>query len=370
MTLHQLSTASGLLILGLSGLPALAQVDPISTTAGLKAACEGNAGNLVVITSGVTVNTGYPAGAPEQVRSGCRIQLTGGASMQFDKVGLAFAGPLAIIADSKSSLQLQEASLAAPQVLVQFTHMDSGVKMEQSRIDATAGHLDLQIGIGNKIEVSGARTAGVPLSRAAFAATGHVRISASRLHSAVYKDTGMVAGGTVSVTASGADTSIVFDNSGAHAYNGDVRFDLTSSRSKLEASNAAFTAVAGHVALSMRGAEGGLKLSGTAVQAGASAQVISTGPKTEVLVDGGSITARGSILLEGYTAGFDGVLLVSNLQISGGSDVRMLTGLRGKTMVFDNRINAAGLVQSATRTWGVCEANNNQVTAPLVQLCL
>ena len=370
MNLRKLVPACGLLFVGLSAVPAAAQVNPLSTTAGLKAACETSAGNLVVISSDITVNVGYPAESPQPVSTGCRIQLASGADIQFDKVGLAFAGPLVIVGGDQSGLQMQEAALAAPSVLVEFTNVEGSIKMEYSRIDATAGNLDVRFGTISKIEVIGSRTAGMPLSRAALAATGNVGIAPTRLHTGVYKDTGIVAGGTIAVTASGSDVSIGFENSMAYAYNGDLRFDLTFNRTKLETSNAAFTAVAGQVLLAIRGAESVLTASNTSVQAGASAQVISTGPKSEVKYGSGSIVAGGSILLEATTTGFDGSLLVDGVQISGGGDVRMLTGLRGKTMVFGNRIAGAGLVRAATNTWGVCEANNNQVTAPLAQLCL
>lgn len=370
MTLRKLASAYGLLMLGLSALPVTAQVNPLSTTAGLKAACERNAGNLVVVSSDISVNIGYPADSPQAVSTGCRIQLTGGADIQFDKVGLAFAGPLVIVGDAQSGLQMQEASLAAPSVLVQLTNLEGSIKMEYSRIDATAGNLDVRLDVNNKVEVIGSRTAGAPLSRAALVATGNLSIATTRLHTAVYKDTGIVAGGSISLTAPGSDISIGFENSVAYAYNGDIRLELAYNRNKVEINNAALTAVAGQVSLLVRGADSLISASNTAVQAGTSVQVLSTGPKSEVKYGNGSITARGNILLEGYATGIDGTLLVDNVQISGGGDIRMLTGYRGKTMVFGNRIVGAGLVQAATRTWGVCEANNNQVTAAAVQLCL
>lgn len=369
MTLHKLSPACGLLILGLSATPAAAQVDPLSTTGGLKAACEGNAGNVVVISSDIAVNVGYPADSPQQVNTGCRIELTAGADIQFDKVGLAFAGPLVITGGAQAGLQMQEASLAARSVRVQFTNVEGSVKMEYSRIDATAGNLDLRFESSSKVEIVGSRTAGAPLSGAALAATGDVGIAPTRLHTAVYKDTGIVAGGTIAFTAPGSDISIGFENSGAYAYNGDIRLHLAFNRNKVEIHNASLTAAVGQVSLLTRGTDSLLSASDTALQAGTSVQVTSTGPKGEVKVGNGSIVAGGSILLDGASANFDGTLLVDNVQISGGGDIRMLTGYRGKTMVFGNRITGAGLVQAATKTWGVCEANNNQVTAQVAQLC-
>lgn len=370
MTVRKLASALVLLIPGLAALPAAAQLNPLSTTAGLKAACERNAGNVVVISSDIAVNIGYPADYPEQVRTGCRIELMGGADIQFDKVGLAFAGPLVINGAAQSGMQLQEASLAAPWVLVQLVNLEGAIKLEYSRIDATAGDVDMRLGPTSKIEVVGWRPGGAPLSRAALAATGNVSVRSERNHSAVYKDTGFVAGGAVKVTAAGSDSSIGFENSGAYAYRGDVAFDLTWNRSKFETSNATFTAAAGHVLLAVRGAESMVSASNTAVQSGASTRVISTGPKGEVKYSNGSIRAGGSVALEGYTAGFDGSLLVDNVQINGGGDIRMLSGYRGKTMVYGNRITGGRLVQAATSTWGFCEAKDNQVTAPLVQLCL
>lgn len=369
MTSRRLAPTAPALALCLAAASASAQVDPLSTTAGLKAACEASAGKAIVISSDTTVNIGYPADSPEPVRTGCRIELKGGATIQFDKVGLAFAGPLVIAGDTKSGLQMQEASLAGARVLLELTASENSIKMEYSRVEATAGHLDLRMGTGAKIEVVGARGAGVPLPRAAFAASGDIGLASSSRYSAVFKDTGMVAGGTIAMTAAGLESSVGFENSVAQATRGDIRFDLTSSKSKLETGNAGFTAAAGSVSLAIRGSESVLKASNTALAAGGSAQILSAAPKTEVHVGGGSIVAGGGILLEAYTAGFDGTLSVNEVQMNGGGNVDMLTGLRGKTMVFGNRIAAAGTVRAATDTWGVCEASSNQVAAHGVQLC-
>lgn len=370
MNLRKLVPACVLLILGLSAMPAAAQVDPLSTTAGLKAACESSAGNGVGVSRDITVSIGSPADSPQQVSTGCRIELTGGADIQFDKVGLAFAGPLVISGGAQAGLQMQEASLAAHSVLVQFTNVEGAIKMEHSRIEATAGNLDLRFESTSKIEVIGSRTAGTPVSRAALAATGNISIVPTRLHTAVYKDTGIVAGGTIAVTAPGSDISIGFENSAAYAFHGDIRLDLAFNRNKVEIDNASLSAAAGQVSLVVRGSESMIGTSNTSVQAGTSVQVTSMGPKSEVKFANGSITAGGGISLEGSTGNFDGTLRVDNVQISGGGDIRMLSGLRGKTMVFGNRIAGTGLVQAATRTWGVCEANDNPVAAPVVQLCL
>lgn len=370
MTTRKPVAACWLAVLGLFALPAAAQVNPLSTTAGLKAACESSVGNTVVISGDIAVNIGFPAASPQQVSTGCRIELTGGADIQFDKVGMAFAGPLVIVGGAQSGLQMLEASLAAPNVLVQFTNVEGAIKMEYSRIDATAGNLNVSFSPTSNLEVIGSRTAGTPLSRAALVATGNVNIAPGRLHTAMYKDTGIVAGGTISITTPSSDISIGFENSGAYAYNGDIRLHLAFNRNKVEISNASLIAAAGQVSLVARGAESLLSASNTAVRAGTNVHVSSMGLKGEVKVSNGSIAAGGAILLEGAGANFDGSLLVENVQISGGGDIRLLTGFLGKTAVFGNRITGAGLVQAATNTWGVCEANNNQVTAPVAQLCL
>lgn len=370
MSFKKAVSTCGLHVLAWAALPAAAQVNPLSTTAGLKAACERNPGNVVVVASDLSVNTGSTADAPTRVNTGCRIELAGGADLQFDKVGLSFAGPLTVIGSAQAGLQMQEARLSAPRVQVLLTEVEGSVKMENSRIDASAGSLDLRLGQKGKLEISGARAGGSPPSQAALAATGDLRVESSRYHSGVYKDTGLVAGGSVDLTAPSPDTSIVFENSGAYAYRGQVRFDLALSWCKLEISNASLTALAGDVALAVRGADCVLTASNTAVQAGGGVRVLGTGPKAEVLYGGGSITAGGGgILMEANVLGFDGNLLLANNQLRSGGDVFLRSGNRGKTSVFDNRITAARGVEASTRFLGVCEAGNNQVTAPQLRIC-
>lgn len=369
MTLPKSSASCGLLLLGLMALPAAAQVHVLSTTAGLKAACENNPGNLVVLSTDLTVSVGFPADAPEPVRSGCRIQLSNGAKIQFDKVGLAFAGPLVMSGGAQSGVQMQEARIVATDVHLDLANRENFLQMENSRIEATAGHLKVQLLSLAKLEVSGARSGGVPLSVAAFAASGDIGLTAGRNLSAVFKSTGWVAGGSVAITATGSESSIGMENSGAHAARGDVRFDMTYNKSKLEAKNSTLTAVLGHVLMAVRGAECSVAAFDTHIQAGASAQVLSSGPTSEVKVAGGSVAAGSAIALEASTANFDGSLVVEGVQLSAGTDVGLNSGLRGKTLVFGNRVNANGAVRATTRTWGICEAKDNLVAAPAAQMC-
>ncbi len=369
MTRSPLTHACAALFLGLASLPVAAQLLPLSTTAGLKAACEGHPGHVVRVTSSVTVSVGSPADYPEQVRSACRIELIGGAGIQFDKVGLAFAGPLVIVGGSKSELQMQEAALAARHVRLDLSGEEGGIKMDRSRVDATTGALEMALGTKAKLEVIGWRDGGEPRSRAAWAARGKVMLSTSKNLTAGFKDTGIVAGTGVDFRIFGVEVGVVLENTGIHAAAGDVSIELNSSKSKLEAQRAQFTAPAGRVALGFSGGETGMMLGNSSLPAGASVVLAGQGPKAEVQFSEGSIRAGTGVRLEAGLNHIDGLVQIARAQVDSGAAVQVLSGARGKTMVFDSRIGAAGDAVAATDVLGTCEAKDNQVAAARAALC-
>lgn len=347
-----------------------AQVNPLSTTAGLKAACERNVGNVVRITTDMAVNQGARAFAPERVNTGCRIELVGDSEIQFDKVGLAFAGPLVITGGSKTGVAMQEASLAGTSVSLTLSGDEGYLRTLASRIDATAGGLSVSMGRIGKMELLGNITAGVPLTNATLAATGGVTVSAGDKMSASFNEVGIVAGTDVRFTGTGSETELKLDNSAILSFRGNVAVALLNTKSKLEGSNSSITARVGSVDMALGQPESGMNLSNVAVTSGGRTQIYAAGSKSEVGISNGTVSAGGGVFISAAAGSSDGSLKVEGVGITATTPVRLVTGAQGKTIANNNRVTATGSVDfSSDPLTGLCEAVGNRITAPTQRIC-
>jgi hypothetical protein len=349
--------------------PAFAQLDPLSTTAGLKAACETRPGNVVALANSITVSVGYPAGYPEQVASGCTIALSNGAEIQFDKVGLAFAGPLVITGGTKSGLAMQEASLAAPAVRLTFSGEEGFLKTSFSRIDATAGDLLLTLPGTSKMELFNYRTGGAPLTRATLAASGALTITTGAKLSASMVEVGLVSGGDLGFTSNSFESEFKFENSGLLSFNGNATLRMNGSKSKFEFSNASLRAPAGNLTMLTAFNESSISLSNVAVEAGASLRVDGQGTLSSVEVSNGSMVAGGTLVVAAAATLGTSSLKIDNGGYRAGTPIRFISGPNGKTGVYGAAVTGSGLVEVSTGAGGACEALGLRVTAPSPSLC-
>ena len=349
---------------------ATAQVNPLSTTAGLKAACERNPGNVVRITTDMSVSEGARALSPERVNTGCRIELVGDSEIQFDKVGLAFAGPLVITGGRMTGVAMQEASLAGTSVSLSLSGDEGYLRALSSRIDATAGNLTVSMGRIAKMEMMGFITSGVPLTGATLVATGAVTVSAGDKLSASFNEVGIIAGTDLRLTGTGMETELKLDNSTLLSYRGNVAVALLNTKSKLEAGNSSITARSGSVDLTLGQPESGMNLSNVAVSSKKNTQIYAAGSRSEVGLSNGTVAAGGGVFISAAAGSTDGGLKVEGVGITASTPVRIVTGAQGKTIANNNRVTATGSVDfSSDPISGLCEAVGNSITAPTQRIC-
>jgi hypothetical protein len=284
----------------LSGV-VLAQVDPLTTTAGFKAACE-KPGNTVRITTDFTVNAGYRAGYPEQVATGCTIELVGDSEIKFDNVGLKFADPLVILGGDKTGVALQRASLAGTSVVIDLIGVEHSIKTEFSRIDATAGNLEINVGDIAKMELMGSITGGVPLTRAALAATGNLSVSGGQKLTIGLKEVGLASGQLLSITARGAESEVLLDDSPALSFTGGIAFAVQGVKSKFNMSNGGITARGGDISITAAQGESGIALSNVMTNSSANTVVSGSGFKSDVGISNARSTAGGSLVVSAGSA--------------------------------------------------------------------
>jgi hypothetical protein len=369
MTHRPLRTALATAALSLVAGAAFGQVDPLTTTAGLKAACETRPGNAVTISNSITVNQGYPAGYPERVATGCTITLTNGASIQFDKVGLAFAGPLTIGGGTKSGISMQEASLAGTSVALRFSGAEAYLQTSFSRIDATAGNLTVQLPSTSKMELFNYRTDGVPLTRATLAATGSISITGADRLSAAFVEAGIAAGGNIDFLTTSFEPSVKFENGGVLSFGGNVSMRLHGSKGKFEFSNGNVRAPLGNLSITTAFNESSIGLSNVTIEAGRNVVVHAEGTKSVLEVSNGSMVAGGTMMLGAAALLGDSEMKVGNGAYRAATPIQFLSGANGATGVYGATILGTGLVQIATGAGGKCEALLNRITAVTQSVC-
>jgi hypothetical protein len=303
------------------------------------------------------------------VATGCAITLTNGASIQFDKVGIAFAGPLTIVGGTKSGISMQEASLAGTSVSLLFSGAEAALQTSFSRIDATAGDLTLRLPSTSKMELFNYRTDGVPLTRSTLAATGSVSITGADRLSAAFVEAGIAAGGNIDFLTTSFEPSVKFENAGLLSFNGSVSMRLHGSKGKFEFSNSSLRAPVGDLSLTTAFNESSIGLSDVTVQAGRNLVVHAEGTKSKVEVSNGSMVAGGSLFVGAAALLGDSEMKVSNGAYRAATPIQFLSGANGATGVYGASIMGTGQVQIGTGVGGKCEALLNRITAVTQAIC-
>jgi hypothetical protein len=353
------------------GSSVMAQPTGISTTAQLKAACETSLNRTVRFSVDAQINAGGTPEAPEQVVGGCRIELLSGADLKLDKVGLAFSGPLTIVGSGQAGVAMQESTLAANSVVINFgSATGSYVSSQQSRIDATVGNLNITFGVDSKLEVYGARIGGSQLSNAAFAAVGAINITSGLKHGAVLMDTGLVAGGNVRLAWNGMEADLKMEDSSAHSMGGNVIFNFASGRAKFETKESSLRAPLGDVTVALRGGISAMKAYDMVFEAGNALQIFGVAGSTHLELNTATLTAGGAIFMASSALNASvSTLDVSKAIVRGGNSIRFIGGHQSKVVVKDSDIAGTDLVEASVYFSSVCEVQNNVIVAPRQLIC-
>ncbi len=365
---NRLLAAAAALVVGSS---AMAQATTISTTAQLKAACETGLNRTVRFSIDAQINAGGTPSAPEQVNGSCRIELLNGADLKLDKVGLNFSGPLTIVGSGQAGVAMQESTLAASSVVINFASATgSYVSGQESRIDATVGNLNISFGVDSKLELFGARVGGAQLSNAALAAAGAINVSSGLKHGAVLMNTALVAGTNVRMVWNGPDSDLKLEDSSAHAMGGNVVFNFVSARSKFETKGSSLKAPLGDVTVALRGGYSSMKAYDMVFQAGNALQIFGVSGATDLELNTATLTAGGAILLSSSALNASvSTLDVSKATIRGGNSIRFTAGSQAKLVVKDSDIAGTDLVEASVYFNSVCEVQNNVIVAPRQFIC-
>jgi hypothetical protein len=349
---------------------ASAQSKPLETTAGWKQACETSPGNRVVVTEDITISMGATASSPEQITTGCVIEMINDADVQLDKVGLSFAGPVTILGGLKSGLAMQEAYVTAPSISLNLPGDESFIRTSFSRLNASAGDLTINLGRIAKLELFRYRTAGTfgNVTNGTFFATGNLKITAGERFNLAMVEAVMYGGASLTIETNGFETNLKAENTSLEGRTGSMTIIGRGGKMSGEFSNSTLRA-GGDLDVVAGSTESNLNFSNVQTRAGARVQLYTAGAKGNVNVSNGSVQAGQGIFVSAI--GAEGSVNVENGSYSGGNPTRFVTGAQGKTLVKGATITSSGLVdiQTDRAAGGVCEALENRITAPTQQLC-
>lgn len=292
-------------------LSVMAFAQEINSGPTLKQACETSPGNIVQLLQTTKIENG-PASV---VLTPCTLQLSPSASLEVKQVNMTFAGPLTIFGAYQNKVVFEEALWSAASIHI--TANSSGeIMAKDSQLQATAGDISITQNPYGKMELIGNLTPNPNV----LEASGAITISSGIYSSVVFEDTGFQAGSGILVSPG--------------------------ARSNLKAGKANFTVTAGSVSLA---AETDTKLE----------------LKESVLTSGATVNV---------STGNGGHTIVEEAQLDGAAGVTVLSGLASpdsgaSTLVKNSRGTSSGQVSIQTGARGVCLAENNAFSAPMVRLC-
>jgi hypothetical protein len=359
------------IVVTLTGVaPAAAQAKPLETTAGWKAACENSPGNRVVLTEDITISLGATASSPIQINTPCTIDMINDAELQVDKVGLSFAGPLTINGGAKGGLAMQEAIITAPSVTLNLTGDEGYLRTSFSRINASAGDLNINFGRLGKVEMFRYRTFGTfgNVTNGTLFASGSMNVKAGELFNLSMNESVIYGGANMTIDVSGTEANLKAENTSFQGLTGNLLIIGRGAKTNAEFSNSTLRSgtdmdvVAGST-------ESNIKFSNVRSTVGGRAQVYTAGAKGNVNMSNSPTQAGTGIFISAI--GAESNLIVENSEFSAATPVRFVSGALGKTVVVNSRITGTGLVDIQTNraAGGVCEALQNRITAPQQQIC-
>lgn len=349
----------------------------ISTAAQLKAACETNAGNQVIINQSTKIADGTAS-----VNCGCTMVLTNGASLDFENLNMDFAGPLVIRSAQKGELKLTNKSwVTAYSININLAGVGSSLATTESNLNALAGNLDISLGEDAKMELAGLNFSG---GSAALSATGSIRINGGRKFTGSFEGKGshfpVRATQSIYVKMSGGEGILKMERVAWWASEGSIAITATGAKSSLELNNGFFS-IDDSFHIRFEGAEslikmnqlgldtdeGGLSNGGLIIEAGTGN---AANGKIEV---SGLGTREGDIAFITMAASRNGqngsVKVERNNIVAAGGNLIIETGASGSTEVKDSRLVSSTRIRIATGAGGNCVAQANGYFAPVQELC-
>lgn len=364
-----------LLLAGTAALlaPTLAQAQ-MTNTAQLKAACEGSAGNRVVLNTSTDIKEGVLRGATlpnfETVRSGCTIVLGASSKLKFDGVAINFLGPLRIESATGNELEFDKSQVYANTIDLFLIGEGSALFIKEAGVNATVGDNNVTFGANGKLEAGGNSASYGRL----LEASNFVRLRAGAKFNATLSQGYFWGVNGVDINLTGDESVYKFNQFNTHSQPGKVSFRASGAKTVFEFGRGSVYGYSG-VTLTMSGAENQLITSdftgfNSYIGSGVRIAVGNNQAKGTIKMNQARFGGAGGLVIEAGRGGSEGMIEFTQGSVIGMSDtgVRIETGTGGSTIVKDSSLSPVR-APVTVRGPGFCLAENNVINASAQSLC-
>ncbi|MEQ1642064.1 MAG: hypothetical protein ABL959_01305 [Pyrinomonadaceae bacterium] len=346
----------------------------IETTQQLKTACENNAGNVVVLNQATKILYGPRYPFTEEVLTRCTIILGPGAKLETEQISMAFAGPLVIQSTQETDLKLTRTFLSANSVHLNLPADSSSVEMSFSQLDASVGALLVTMGDQGKLTVKNRLVPG-PLEALTAATTVQIR-GGSQL-TAELSEMRISAPQGIDISMNGAEGLLKISTAWLTAEEGNIGISSSVAKGSVDLSSTNLV-VGNSASLRLTGSDSQVKLQQVGILGVPDAPPALGGILIETGVDGegGSIEVSDSgfynaafLTIRASANGPKGGLKIQKSNLIPSGDIVLETGPQGQTEVKENYGSSPTRLRIATGAGGSCLAQQNSITAPVMQVC-
>lgn len=344
--------------------------DHVVTTAQLKTACEGSAGNTVTLAYSLRVSNGRAA--TQQIATGCTLILGSNATIEIDRASITFDGPLTVQSSHKAGLKLDRSMLVAPTVNVNLEGSGSSLTTNASTLRAAGGDLLVAFGDEGKLEASGKFSS----AAATLLSGGGTQIRGEGKFNAMFLSASVTASTNVRIDLTGIEGGLKVENSSFSSTSGSVVVEGADANTLIEMKNVDVFFVR-DAAIVVNGNQGAIKVTqldfapptgtalagGVTIGAGVGSASFGTIEASEVkVVKASAFTARAS------TGGVKGLLKFEKSAVTATGLVLLETGGEGTTEEKDNTLRSQTKIRIASGSGGSCSSGSS-LTAPVVEIC-
>jgi hypothetical protein len=339
----------------LFGLAAGASSAQSMTPAQFVAECANNPGNQVNIAQQTKFQTTF-TGTTFSTPTACNVVLAPGASLEFDTITMNFGGPFSVRGSTGGKVVLDKTNVSAPSIDLQLTGFEGQLQINESRLQATVGDLDIAFGEKGKMEINQSGAWYQPR----VSAKGVLAISAGASFSGTVLRSGLQGAKGIDIELNGFDSGMKFETVDMLLSSG------ATSPGPYTTGSLMITGLATKVAIEMNGVN--------VMEASQDVDIDLTGAESKLAMkDVRSQTGSAQVFL-GAT-GEKGEVMIENSRFFGNPNVEVRSGVSGKTEVINATSGVTGgfsAVQAiiiGTGAGGACNASSMYMNAPTMSIC-
>lgn len=345
--------------------PAAAQ--SLESTVDLRNACQQAPNNTITLQQNTKISSGAGPIIPEAVNCGCTVIIPAGLKLEFENVGMTFAGGITFRSTGLAEVRLQNTSLNATSIAVSLLGKGSILSLDRSSVVATTGDVTATFGEEGLLVT---RNRLIPGDGYSVRAAGEFRIAGGAKLGVDMEESRMEASRGFSLEMGGPDGLVKCDTLRILAPAGGISITSASEKSTAEFKSCWIVA-RDQIALSFGGAQSKLSLNATNIIR-EDAKAAPATVTVEVMGAEGNLEAKQVGLQNANSTmtmrtGTRGSTKIENAGASVAGTIEFVSGVQGTTEVKDCYLTSSTRIRITSG--GSCNSSSNLLTAPIVETC-